>query len=290
MADTRGKAIDIELPVQPEAMAFDLDGTLLDYEGRMAGNVLEAVKRIMSTGIKVFLLTGRLLASCEHFWRELGLATPLATCNGAHIGVPGQEPLFHKRHEPDIFSAVIDLAEQHDLYVNYYIDNRVYALKDGPDFDYYSLAYCPVNLAKGREELMRLGRPTKMLCIAAENETPATRRLFAEHLGERVDITESSRRFVEIMVPDVNKGTALQFLADWSGIPKNKWMAVGDGLNDLPMLQIAGFGITFESGDDRLFGHVDAVLEPLWRGGMRQLADSILGMTRSGRFTARKPL
>lgn len=278
----------IQLPIRPQAIAFDLDGTLLDYDGRLSEPVARAVKLIARGGIAVFLITGRMEIGCEKFWRELCLDTPMATCNGAYIGYPGKDPIYHERLSAQARDAILDVEKRHGLYVNYYIDNHVYTLHDTPEREYYSRFFYHVELARDREDITHRRPPTKCLCVSSEEDQPRIAELFEEALAGEAGVTRSSPKFTEMLPKNIDKGVGLRRLAELSGIPVESFVAVGDAMNDLPMLQTAGFAITFKSGDPKLVEHVDMLLPPLWEDGMDVLAKCILGMTNSGRFlTAR---
>ncbi len=278
----------IPLPIRPRAIAFDLDGTLLDYDGHLSESVARAVRQIGNTDIRVFIATGRLLAGAEKYWRELELNTPIVSCNGASIGFPGESPLYETTLDAEVRDIVLDLEKRHDLYINYYLDNSVYTLKDGAERDFYSRQYVLVALARDREDILSRALPTKCLCITSEADQAGAIRLLSEALRDRAVITTSNNRFIEILPIGADKGSALQRLSEWSGIPTDRFIAVGDGMNDLPMLQKAGFAISFRTADRRLAEHVDMLLPPLWEDGIEILAKCILGLTNSGRFlTAR---
>ncbi len=262
----------VRLPIRPEGIAFDLDGTLLDYDGRLSDSVARAVRLIASAGIRVFIISGRLQNGSEEHWRTLGLDTPIASCNGAFVAIPGEPPLVDRRLSEEARRVILEIDRRYGVYINYCPDNAVYALHDGAYRDHYSRQHSFVHLADSPDAILSLGLPTKCLCITPEAEQERFIGIFRDALGPLADITTSNRQFIEILPPGANKGEGLRTLAGWSGIPVEKFIAVGDGMNDLPMLEAAGFAIAFKSGDPALAEHVDI------------LAKCVLGLTGSGRF------
>ena len=57
---------------------------------------------------------------------------------------------------------------------------------------------------------------------------------------------------VEIMAPGCGKGTALRWLAGRLGVDPADCMAFGDNLNDLSMLEAAGWPVAVENAVDEL--------------------------------------
>ena len=278
----------VRLPIRAGAIAFDMDGTLLDYDGHLSDSVVRSVRLIAGAGIKVFLVSGRTEPSCLHYWRALQLDTPLASCNGARVGFPGEKPIVDHRLSAPARDTVLAIDKQHACYINYCIENSVYTLHDGPERDYYSSHFIPVDLSPGPEDILSRPLPSKCVCITAESDMERFLGIFTGALGDLAAVTSSNARFIEIIPTQANKGEGLGELAKWSGIPLDRFIAVGDAMNDKPMLERAAFAITFKSGDPRLVDCADMVLPPLWEDGMDILAKCILGLTASGRFlTAR---
>lgn len=81
----------------------------------------------------------------------------------------------------------------------------------------------------------------------------------AERLG--VDITFSSKRYLELMPAGVDKGAGLTRLADMLGIPMSEVIAVGDSANDLSMIKAAGLGVGVANVTDDVRPYCDVVLE-----------------------------
>lgn len=55
-------------------VAIDIDDTLLNPEGKLAKETIDAVKKVTQKGIKVVLCTGRPLAGVVGFLEQLGIS------------------------------------------------------------------------------------------------------------------------------------------------------------------------------------------------------------------------
>jgi Cof subfamily protein (haloacid dehalogenase superfamily) len=66
---------------------------------------------------------------------------------------------------------------------------------------------------------------------------------------------------VEFMTPGLNKGVAVRRYAERNGIPLSEIMAFGDMDNDIPMIEVAGWGVCMANGCDECKAVADAVTE-----------------------------
>jgi hydroxymethylpyrimidine pyrophosphatase-like HAD family hydrolase len=57
---------------------------------------------------------------------------------------------------------------------------------------------------------------------------------------------------IHIKSREVNKGTGLIKVAEMMGIEPKDFVAIGDSVNDVEMLEVAGFGIAVGNGDPEL--------------------------------------
>ena len=67
-----------------------------------------------------------------------------------------------------------------------------------------------------------------------------------------VFITTSNNRFIEIIRPNVNKGSALAYLCDYYDIDRAEVMALGDSFNDMEMIEFAGVGVAVANAAQEL--------------------------------------
>ena len=83
------------------------------------------------------------------------------------------------------------------------------------------------------------------------------------------------KRSIEISHDGMNKGTALTTMAQLLSIPMKNIMAVGDSLNDIPLLQAAGYGVAMGTAPDALKETADAVVPSADENGLVKALEMI---------------
>ena len=81
------------------------------------------------------------------------------------------------------------------------------------------------------------------------------------YLGQEITLFTSKPYFLEILPPNLDKGTALAFVAGKLGIPREEVFAVGDSMNDEAMIRWAGCGAAMLNADPRIKEIADVVTE-----------------------------
>ncbi len=253
------------------ALALDLDGTLLESDGAVAPHVQERLRELSETGIRIVLVSGRMQPAVEPVWRQLGLDTPIVSYNGCRIARPGETPLRLTLLPPDVARTAVDFCRGRGIHVNLYHDDRLYVYEANATAREYAAYYgVPLHLV-GSDGADPVRATTKVLAITTESRLPEAFREIASAVGERADLTTSSRRFVEILPKGVNKGAALAVLAGELGIPLPEWVAAGDGRNDAEMLRRAGLGVAIQGSDPAALTAADLLVPPLGAGGVETL-------------------
>jgi HAD superfamily hydrolase (TIGR01484 family) len=75
-------------------IAIDLDGTVINQEGKVIPSARAAVQNAIAAGIKVTLATGRMYRPSNRFAQELGLSDPLICYQGALIREPDDKDIL----------------------------------------------------------------------------------------------------------------------------------------------------------------------------------------------------
>ena len=224
----------------------DFDGTLVRADGTISQGNIRAIAEYRRRGGIFAVVTGRMLRSIRPRLKELGLKDGLVVAyQGAMIADIATGALLKN----DGFSAaaaekVLRFLEGEDLHIHIYVDDVLYSNRD----DEYLRMYEQVCGVKGiavDEPLSAFaahakGPVNKVLAMVASEEKAALIARMREALGEAYYVTASAEFLVEAVPAGVSKAGAVRFLAEHYGIPAARVAAIGDQLNDLPMILAAG--------------------------------------------------
>lgn len=226
-------------------MATDLDGTLLNSEGKLSFENTNALQMAIKAGVIVTISTGRMFSSTLRFADKIGIKNPLICYNGALVKDPqSQRVLQHTPLKIELALEMLAYLKKRNTYVQSYIDDVLY-VHDKDEFfaKDYERVYGIRGAAIGDLIYEPQIAPTKLLSMGSSLEdaqilSKELHKLF----GDMIYIARSSAEFVEMMDIRVNKGIALKMLADSLGITSDEVLTIGDGENDVEMLRYAGIG------------------------------------------------
>ncbi|NLO89215.1 MAG: HAD family phosphatase [Clostridia bacterium] len=242
-------------------IAVDLDGTLLDNDGKISPRVKDAVAKVREKGVEVTLATGRTFLSAKPFAAELGINLPLITYMGALVRYSDSDRVLYERCVPsDLAQEVIKVAEERGYPINFYLDDCVLVKELTPENVEYSRKYNVVVKEVGDLSKVSHISPIKLLIINEdEEEMNEFERKCRETFGKYLHITKSMPEFLEFSHPEATKEKGLEAVAEHLGLKREEIMAIGDSNNDLEMLQYAGFSVVMGNAREEIKKYADYV-------------------------------
>ena len=259
-------------------IALDLDGTLLTSDRRIHPAAKAAVRKALGAGVHVCLASGRAVNSVFPIADALGLRGPIVSCNGAYVLGPDREVVHHRRLPKAPHDAVMQYGAARGLHANVYDGERVYFSSDGPWAETYR-----ARTGLREEAILPWGQlaslePTKVLLIDSPTATRGHyERLRAALPGGQASITLSEAEYVELLPPNTDKCEGLKAVANVLSIERHEVAAVGDYLNDLEMIEWAGFSGAVANGATAVRRAADVVVASNDCGGAAEFIGSVLG-------------
>lgn len=248
-----------------DLLVLDLDGTLLDARGKVSSGNAAAIRRAEEAGIAVVVASGRSWSESRHVLAPIGYQRPMIAAGGAILADGAAGTTLVRRAMPvDVVGDVVEslLAHRHPVLL----------LKDTPPEhdDYVVIGEGPLDPATAwwfehfgiryRRVAARLDDPhpgdtvrvgvvatgTALSTVVDEIRRDIGDRVFLQHWSAVTasEATGSQTHLLEIFDPTVNKWTMVEELCRREGFDPRRVMAIGDGLNDVEMLQNAALGVS----------------------------------------------
>ena len=240
----------------------DFDGTLLRSDGTVAEETKETIAEYVRDGGKFVLCSGRMTPSIIRQAKNLGLVGLVSAYNGAEIAdIQSGERIFQGYLEREEAVKICEKMEELGLQFHVYEGDDFYSNSDNQYFQLYEKV-CQVkgvavtDMPLSKFVIEKKINVVKVVALMAVEDRDRIYALLDESFGCDYEVVRSAKFLVEVCDKRYSKGTALAFVAEKSGIPLSKTVAIGDNQNDLAMLKVAGVGLAVANAEESLKGKV----------------------------------
>lgn len=225
----------------------------------------------------MIVVTGRMFRSVRRYLDAAGLDDPVVCYQGAVVADPVSGQFL--RHEPiplELAREAIAAVEAEGYPLNCYVDDELYVAKHTAASDAYaSFQHLEVHAVGPLLDWLR-EPPTKLVAVGDPVELDGLEARLVEHFGERMYISKSLPYFLEFASPDVTKASGIAFVAQHLGFSQERTVGFGDGENDLPLLEWAGYAVAVANADDRVLAEADFVCPSVNEEGAAQVIEAYL--------------
>jgi Cof subfamily protein (haloacid dehalogenase superfamily) len=265
-------------PLRPQLVACDLDGTLFPLnDPQVQPAVTSGLAALRHAGVRFVISTGRMFRSAKATAATLGITDGTIVCyQGALVAdLASGRRLLGRPVPSDLAADVVRTARSLRRHVNAYIDDELHVeVLDELAQMYMKRGAVGATVDADLEAAVLAAAPDKLLVLTEPDDAPRLLPILGERWAGRLAVTISQPGYIEITAPEATKRGALEWLAGQWGLQAGRAVACGDGLNDLDMLEWAGFSVAMAEADARVRQAADLVLPQAGIGGLlERLAD-----------------
>ena len=271
-------------------LAIDIDGTLVNSRHELTEATRCAVLRAKTAGIEIVLATGRRYSRVLPLVEPLELNVPLVTASGALVKrAADHSTLYRAEFVPSALErclqGIADRGYEAVLYddtydqgFDYYVVNPVSPQAELAEFLERNAGFERVwadlmtRPPGGVFSCFAMGTREQMLHLRheLEREQPGL-------LSMHVLRSPRYRGFMcEIAPAGVSKWVAVNRLATEWGIDSEEICAVGDDVNDVPMIVAAGLGVAMGNALDEVKAAADRIAPTHDEDGLVQVVEWLL--------------
>lgn len=246
-------------------LVLDVDGTLLNNAKEITKRTLAALRKIQQMGVRIMLASGRPTYGLLPLARQLELGTYngfiLSYNGGQIISATNGEVLFEKRINPEMIPYIEKKARKNNFALLTYDGDCVVTNDPGNVHVQDEARINGMNITTQEDFSIAIDfAPCKCMLVSDNEEALIS---LEEHWKRRLagvlDVFRSEPYFLEVAACGVDKADSLAALLQILDIDSSEVMAIGDGICDVTMLQLAGLGVAMGNSPDSVKRCADSI-------------------------------
>ncbi len=259
----------------------DIDGTLVNKAKVLTPRAKTAVEAMKAAGIGFTVTSARPPVGLRHIIELLDLRVPAAAVNGGVLVNPDLSILEEKLVVPHAARQAVSLLRAQGIDAWLFTDKAWY-IRDPKgahvDHEAMTIGQAPTIVEEFDEALY----DHCIKLVGASHDHPhlaACESLLQKELGADALATRSQVYYLDVTNPQAHKGEAVKSLSRAMGIPIPDIMTIGDGINDIPMLEVAGFSVAMGNGSDAVKAAAHVVTDDCENDGFAKAIERyVLGL------------
>lgn len=233
-------------------IVVDIDGTLLNSQHEMSARNEQAIKAALAQGVQIVLATGKTRASAVDVIERLGLDTPGIYLQGLTVYNPDGTIRHEQTLDPAVARQVITYAEDRGFTMIAYSGGSILMRAVNEAGRRLTVSYHePEPEGIGSLQNILGEMPVHKLVAIKSGEERAVNALrwqLSMQLDGKARLVQAQiPDMLEILPPGASKGKTMRTLVKEMGVGIHEVMAIGDGENDLEMIEAAGIGVAMEN-------------------------------------------
>lgn len=263
------------LQMQKKVVFLDIDGTMVDFNGKIPDSTIKAIQLARKNGHKMMICTGR---SRYQIYEELlaigfdgivGAAGSYVECEGVEI--------FHCYIEETQRRFLADYLEKNKF--TYVIQSTEKSIVNSRCAAVLKEMYLKMDMPADRIKNIEGGI---LICEDVWNQEQEEKSVYHHSpfslekvrydLAPYFNVTalsfELENNSGEIGIAGIDKSTGMKQVLDYYGLTKSDTIAVGDGPNDMEMIDFAAVGVAMGNARTELKAIADIITDSVSEDGI----------------------
>lgn len=272
----------------PKCFFFDVDGTLLPFGKSIPDSAVYSIKAAQALGSRCFIASGRSIAELPRFPM---LAFDGYICSAGATIIVDDKLIYSAHIERGAFDSLFRYLSEKGFYVISQTDKATYLSKDA--WDMFT-----------RQLMKHIGRLVELNGLVISDTVPGDEDVkkvlfLSDDDGYGVDRVRKEidpmftvvnntvglpqEIMAEIVLSGISKATGIEKVLSYFGVDRSDSVAIGDGSNDIEMVEYADIGIAMGNSSGDLKAVADYITTDIEEDGIKNAIFYALGGGRDGR-------
>lgn len=263
-------------------LVLDVDGTLLNDAKEISKRTLASLLKVQQMGVRIVLASGRPTYGLMPLAKTLELGNYggfIVSYNGCQIiNAQNGEILFERRINPEMLPYLEKKARKNGFAIFTYHDDTILTNSPGNEHIHAEAKLNNLKIIKEEEFSTAVDfAPCKCMLVSDDEEAlTGLEEHWKRRLDGTLDVFRSEPYFWEVVPCGIDKANTLGALLSHLDITREEVIAIGDGVCDVNMLQIAGLGIAMGHSQDSVKVCADYVTASNEEDGVAQAVEKMI--------------
>lgn len=265
---------------RPKLIATDLDGTIVNHDGRISDRTVETFKRARDMGIEIFFVTGRPPRWMPEIREAFGFGSAICG-NGAMLyDLMGDKVLEEWLISTEDQRETITRLRAAIPEISFAVESHSYFHREKAYVPRWDVGLDNVGVEDIESIIHSPALKLLARCSAQNISSDAMLEIALPVLKGLVTVTHSNPddSLLEISAINVSKGATLAKMAARLGIEAADCVTFGDNPNDFSMLAWSGRSYAMASGHPEGFTIAKSVALPCEDDGVAQAIEALLDL------------
>ncbi len=253
---------------------LDIDGTLLNNDNKIDSSAIEAIQ-YYSLENQFVLCSARKPSSLDVIAMQLHLKEKITICYNGALIIKDKQIIFERLLVREDVRYILQLAKKYKLIANIY-SGDLWFVNDLNSFVIREAKIINENpIVMNRQTLIGDLPIHKILLLGVEKNLKLVKNELSK--VKNVLAYESKKGYLEITSCQASKKNAFEYLSKYLCIDLKNSLAIGDGYNDLEMLEYAGIGVAMGNAPNEVKQVADYVTYSNEKRGVEYALNKFLG-------------
>jgi Cof subfamily protein (haloacid dehalogenase superfamily) len=272
-------------------ICIDLDGTLLNSRRQITAVTKVSLRRAHELGVNIVISTGRIYTDAVYYANLIGVKSPVLASNGAYIKAKDEAGVIYQNGLGEALSfKILDVCNRYRVTPHFYTAHK----------EYYGSRLFQASLAWDRlkpdrrppqigTERKYIGSQVQWRQMIAAEKDHLVKGVILNLRGQKLwpirkellrinelEVTSSGSNNIELNCKGVSKGKGVAILTRYYNLKPEEVMVIGDGENDLAMIEYAGWGVAMGNATDIVKKQADYITDSNDHDGVAKVIDKFV--------------
>ena len=263
-------------------LVIDVDDTLLNREKKITTRTRNALLKAQQAGVQIVLASGRPTYGLLPLSKQLELDKHqgfILSYNGSQImNMQTDELMFEKRINAAMIPYLERKAKKQNFALFTYQNDTIITTDQNNKWIRQEAELNCMKITKVSNFAETIDFNPHKCMLVGDNEKALTdlENIWKKRLAGTLDAYRSEPYFLEIVPQYIDKANTLSILLEKLNILAENVIAIGNGVCDVTMIQLAGFGVAIGNAQDSVKACADYVTESNDKDGVALVVEKYI--------------